>query len=136
MCRLDPFKLNFIVKMEKNQGANVSVNEQAQAMSVSKGGFTESQFASPCSGTLAHAGQKRKKQNTPSIRKPEDDSREQLAVMEDEIEKLQEENDHLRRVVEEMDSLIHEAKDMVMQATQAMHWPHPGEMCLNVISFV
>ncbi len=42
--------------------------------------------------------------------------------MTEEIEQLEEENYHLRNVVQEMDSVIYEAKGMVMQANTAKEY--------------
>ncbi len=66
----------------------------------------------------SEAERQRREKNNLASRKSRGVKRERFAAMTEEIEQLQEENHHLRNVVQEMDSIIFEAKSVVMQPNQ------------------
>ncbi len=70
----------------------------------------------------SEAERQRREKNNLASRKSRAFKKERFAAMTEEIEQLQEENNHLRNVVQEMDSVIYEAKGMVMQANQCLPW--------------
>ncbi len=73
------------------------------------------------SANECEAERHRREKNNLASRKSRAVKKERFAAMTEEIEQLQEENYHLRNVVQEMDSVIYEAKGMVMQANQSFH---------------
>ncbi len=69
----------------------------------------------------SEAERQRREKNNLASKNSRAVKKERFAAMTGEIEQLQAENYHLRNMVQEMDSVIFEAKHMVMQANQCFH---------------